>query len=275
MATDMRWRLFLNETALFLAIQFLGLYVGYWIFTHQIIIPAETTGSVITFLVSFSVATVGLIFLLKFFRTRIFFKFLLAFLIFVGSETVFTVFIPEEAAILLAFELVILRFYWPNVFSQNLALIFAVAGISATLGLFFSIEAVLIILAVLSVYDVIAVYRTKHMIALFKGLLEKGVPFSIIVPDSVSDVSVSVKDAQPGTGRFLLLGTGDVAFPIIFAVAALKFGIMSSLSVIAGAFIGLLSIHFLLMQKKVGAIPALPPIVFFSLIGFIISLFLF
>ncbi len=275
MADNMRWQLFLNESIMFLIIQAIGLYVGYWFFLQRTIIPAETASSIFTFLVSFAVATAGLILLLKFFKTRIFFKFLLAFLIFVGAETVFLTFVPEEAAILLAIELVILRFMWPNVFSQNLALIFAVAGISATLGLFFSFEAVLVILAVLSVYDVIAVYRTQHMITLFKGLLEKGVPFSIIVPDRAGDVKAHVKEAQPGTGRFLLLGTGDIAFPIVFAVAALKFGVLTSISVIFGAFVGLFFIHLILMQKKIGAIPALPPIVFFSLIAFVISLFVF
>ncbi len=274
MADNMRWRLFLNESFLFLLTQVIGLYVGYWFFTNEVIVPAETTSSVVTFLISFSIATVGLFLFLKFFKTRVFFKFLMAFLIFVGTETVFLVFFPEKIAIILAVGLVLLRFLWPNVLSQNLTLVIAVAGISASLGLFFSIPAVLIILAVLSVYDVIAVYRTQHMITLFKGLLEKGVPFSIIVPDKVADVKVKVKEAQPGTGRFLLLGTGDIAFPIIFSVAALRFGLQTSISVIVGAFVGLFFIHLILMQKKVGAIPALPPIVFFSLIGFIISTFL-
>ena len=199
----------------------------------------------------------------------------MAFLIFVGTETVFLTFVPEEAALLMAIELVLLRFLWPNVLSQNITLMLAVAGISASLGLFFSIQAILVILAVLSVYDVIAVYKTQHMITLFKGLLEKGVPFSLIVPDKASDIHVNVKDAQPGTGRFLLLGTGDIAFPIIFGVAALRFGIASAVSVIIGAFVGLFFIHVILMKKRIGAIPALPPIVFFSLVGFIISLIVF
>ena len=275
MANDMRWKLFLNESFLFLLTQAIGLYVGYWVFTHQVIIPAETNSSIITFLLSFSIATIGMILFLKFFKTRVFFKFLMAFLIFVGTETVFLTFVPEEAALLMAIELVLLRFLWPNVLSQNITLMLAVAGISASLGLFFSIQAILVILAVLSVYDVIAVYKTQHMITLFKGLLEKGVPFSLIVPDKASDIHVNVKDAQPGTGRFLLLGTGDIAFPIIFGVAALRFGIASAVSVIIGAFVGLFFIHVILMKKRIGAIPALPPIVFFSLVGFIISLIVF
>ncbi len=275
MANDMRWRLFLNESFLFLLTQAIGLYTGYWLFIHKAVEQGEAASSVVTFLISFTIATIGMILLLKYFKTKVLFKLLLAFLIFVGAQTVFIVFLPEEVAILLAVELVLLRFVWPNVFSQNVALVIAVAGISATLGLFFPIYAVLVILAVLSIYDVIAVYRTQHMLTLFKGLLEKGVPFSIIVPDKARDVSVNVKEAQPGTGQFLLLGTGDIAFPIIFAVSAFEFGLLSALSVVVGAFVGLFFIHIILMQKRVGAIPALPPIVFFSLVGFIISLIVF
>lgn len=272
MATDMRWNLFLNTAALFLIVQAVGLYTGSVIFATQEIVALEATGSIINFLVSFAVATIGLVLLLKFTRTGLFFKLLFAFLIFVGTNTVFAAFIPAEAAFLLAVEMVILRFCWPNVFSHNAVMMLAIAGIAATLGLLFSITAVLVILAVLSVYDVIAVYRTKHMISLFSGLLQKGIPFSLIVPDKTADINAAVASAQPGTGRFLLLGTGDLAFPIILAVSALRFGIISSLSVIAGSFVGLFFIHVILMKKQAGAIPALPPIVFFSLLAFILSL---
>lgn len=269
---DFRPRLFLTETALFFIAQILGLYVGFNLFNRGYAVSAETSTSVFSFIIAFSVATITLILLLKFFKGKIMFKLLLAFLIFVGSETVFGTFIPEEAAFLIAAELVLIRFLVPNVFTQNFVMIFAIAGIGVSLGLLLSIPAVLIILAILSVYDVIAVYRTKHMVTMFKGLIKRGVPFSLVVPDKASDVTEHIKNAQPGTGRFLLLGTGDVAFPIIFAVSALRYGLLSAVSIIIGAFIGLFTIHLLLIRKKHGAIPALPPIVMFSLLGFLISL---
>ena len=269
---NFRRNLFLTESIIFLMVQALGLYVGLTLFQRQVIQTSATGSSVISFLISFSIATIVLILLLKFLKGKFMFKFLLAFLIFIGSETVFGTFIPEEAAILIAFELVLLRFLVPNVLTQNLVMIFAIAGIGATLGLMFSLEAVLIILAILSVYDVIAVYRTKHMVSMFSGLIKKGVPFSLVIPDKITDIKESLKDAQPGTGRFLLLGTGDVAFPIIFAVSALKYGLFASISVIIGAFVGIFFIHLILLQKKYGAIPALPPIVMFSLLAFIINL---
>ena len=267
-----RLGLFFNEAFLFLSALGIGLYVGSALLNMGYVPEAGTTSSVAGFLFSFLIATTIIILLLKFFKGGLFFKFLMAFLIFVGSETVFSIFFPEIIAVLLAIGLVLLRFLIPNVFMQNFAIILAVAGIGATIGTLLPFEAVLILLAVLSVYDVIAVYRTKHMVSMFRGVIENGTPLALIIPEKLSDSRTKVKHATPGTGRFLLLGTGDIAFPLVFAVSALKFGLVSALSVILGAFVGLFCIHLLLLQKKYGAIPALPPLIFFSLIFFLISI---
>lgn len=262
-----------SEIVMFLAANIIGLFVGVALMSHSYIYVQETHVAVSNFLVSFFIATVIIIALLKFLKGVTFFNGLLAFLIFIGCETVFSVFTFEIVAILIAVELVIIRFLVPNVLVQNVVLIVAIAGLSANLGLFLSIPAVLIIISVLSVYDVIAVYKTKHMVTMFKGLVSKGVPFSLIIPGKVGNMRTNIKDAQPGTGEFMMLGTGDVAFPVIFAVSALRVGWISSVAVVAGALVGLLSIHFLLLRKKKGAIPALPPIMIFSILFFLASLF--
>jgi len=135
------------------------------------------------------------------------------------------------------------------------------------------IAAVLVILLVLSVYDIIAVYGTKHMVRMFKGFFKRGLMLSIIVPMRISDIGKSVK-VKPGRGRFLILGTGDIAFPVIFSVSALNFGLRSSFAVIAGSLVGLLAIHFILSRRR-RPIPALPPIALFSVLGFFISIICF
>ncbi len=269
----MRWKLFANEAFLFLTVQILGLYVGYNLFASKIIIPLEVQGSIVTFLIAFTVSTTLLLVMLRYFKRSPFvLKALFAFLVFVGAETVFSTFIPEIFALALAIALIAARFYYPTVLTQNLAIIISIAGISATLGMLFPVAAVLVILAILSVYDFIAVYKTKHMLTLFKGLMESGVPFSIVVPDSAEGANAQLSTAQPGKGKFLMLGTGDLAFPIIFAVSALSFGLYYSISILAGAFVALFAIHVILARKKTGAIPALPPIAFFSALAFAIAL---
>ena len=72
-----------------------------------------------------------------------------------------------------------------------------------------------------------------------------------------------------------MLGGGDLAFPALFAVAALaQFGLIQALGVVIGAIGGIVLIHSLIVQKKFKALPALPPIAAFAILGFLISLLL-
>ena len=142
MPDDFRWNLLLNELFLFSIVQMLGLYVGYKLFLAKEIIALSPGSSITTFLISFTISTIALVAVIKYFKPRGLFKLLFAFLIFVGSETVFGVFIPYGYfGAALAAILVALRFYHPTILTQNLALIIAIAGISANLGLLFPLSA--------------------------------------------------------------------------------------------------------------------------------------
>ena len=162
----------------------------------------------------------------------------------------------------------------PRIWIHNLAIILGLAGISATIGLDLLPLGVVVILIILSIYDYIAVYRTKTMVKMFKGLLARGVIFSIIIPEHVKNWFVETRKVKPKEG-FMFLGTGDIALPMIFAASALKESIISSMAIIIGALIGLMMIHVLFrLQKRREPMPALPPIAFFSILGYLISLFL-
>jgi len=263
--------LFGRATFLFASTQILGIIVGISLLSQQVIVVEETSSSIFGFLTAFIMATLFLILLLKFFKTSSMFKLLMIFLIFIGAEAVFSTFLFEELAILLAVEVVLLRFLWPNVFTQNLSMILALAGIGSVLGLMLSIPAILTILVVLSIYDFVAVYKTKHMLTLFKGLLGRGVPFSLIIPTKSGHLDTPVKKATSGTGEFMLLGTGDVAFPLIFAVSALRVSLLSSLAVFLGGLCGLFIVHLLLVKTR-RPLPALPPMALCTIVAYFVSI---
>lgn len=274
-----RPRAFVSESVIFLLTQFLGLYVGIKLASLGYIAPqtttaVETINYIWPFLVSFSIATVLIIFGLKYLKGGSIFKGLMAFLVFYGSWVVFSVFIPDLIAMVLAIILVALRFKIANILTQNLAMMIAIAGISAMIGSELPIYGVIILLAVLSIYDFIAVFKTKHMVSMFKGMYEKGAPFTVIIPEKIKHVKAEIKKTKPGEGKFLMLGTGDLAFPIILAVSVIQTGLINSFAVISGAFIGLILVHSLLMSGKFEAIPALPPIAGFSVLFFLISNFI-
>jgi presenilin-like A22 family membrane protease len=273
-ALNFRPRIFAAELFMFFVVQGLGLYVGYTLTTQGYAAYGETSTSIVSFLIAFAIATALIVLLLKFFKGGMFFQALMAFLIFIGAETVFSTYLPYMLALLIAVGLVALRFLMPNVLVQNLTIMIAIAGIGASIGLMIPVPAIIVLLAVLSIYDIIAVYKTKHMVTLFKGMVERGVPLSLVVPDKAHKLKSKIKHAKPGTGEFLMLGTGDIAFPVIFAVSALQYGLLSSICVIIGAFVGLAVVHVILTLKGKGAVPALPPIAVFSILGFVVSLLL-
>jgi len=85
-----------------------------------------------------------------------------------------------------------------------------------------------------------------------------------------STISHAVKtkiSKVPDKRKFVMLGTGDLVFPIILAVSVFgEFSLLHSLFVVVGSLVGILIVHLLLTQKKIQALPALPPITFGALL---------
>lgn len=258
----------------FLLVQLVGLYTGYALSNMFVVEQMPAEQSLIWFALSFLIATSLLVLGLKFFKGKKFFGILFIFIIFVGSEAVFSVFLPEFLAIVLAAALVFIRHVKPNPIIHNLAIGLAIAGIGAQLGLMLPIQTVIILFVALSAYDIFAVYGTKHMVKMFRGLSERGVLLSLAIPEKKKHMSKNLKKLKPGKGSgFIMLGTGDLAFPLILAVSALSYGILSSLYVVIGSLFGVITVYYLLNKNR-EPMPALPPIAFFSVLGFLISLVL-
>jgi presenilin-like A22 family membrane protease len=108
------------------------------------------------------------------------------------------------------------------------------------------------------------------MIKLAKDFSDKGVPLAIINPidkgDLMSDVS-TCNFSERGEGRYYMLGTGDMAFPLMFAVALLRVNIFIAIVAAISAIIGYVTAHFY-MVKTDKPIPALPFITAFCLITY-------
>ena len=270
----LKLKLYLSEILSFLVIQALGLFVGLRLFSIPEV-KAQVEAHPVKwtdFLIAFVVGTVLIFLAIKVFKKGIFFRIFIGSLIFFGCLIVFGAFMPDIPAIVLTIACIYFYYRRPKVITQNIAIGLAICGAGVILGLSITVWQVLILLAVLSVYDIIAVWKTKHMIKLFEGLAEKGVIMALIIPSKISNIRADLRQVKSGE-EFLLLGTGDIAFPIIFAVSALKYSIWSSIAVILGALLGLSFIHFFFIAKKERKpIPALPPIAVGSAIGFFISL---
>ncbi len=226
------------------------------------------------FLVSFLIATVLMLFFLKAFKGKFLFQVLFGGLVIFGAQGPLGLIVSPWLAFLLSFGIVGLRFALPRIWTQNLAIILAVAGIAASMGLSVEPSLVILILIFLSIYDIIAIYKTRHMVKLFKGIAKRGIYLALVVPNKISEWKNEFKNLDKNKSC-IFIGTGDLALPLFFAVSALPMGMSYSIAIIAGTIIGLFADHlFFVTQKKKAAIPALPFIAFFAILGYAVNLVL-
>ena len=257
----------------FASVQFLGVVTA--IFALDRLSVSDTTiteTSMLGALISFALAFTLLFLIFRYSRKVNLFKYFFYLLIIIGSKVVFETFFTLLIANILAIGLLALFIFGRSIVTHNLALVITIAGVGVTLGLSFSFSTILLLLGVFSMYDVLAVYRTSHMVNMFKGMANKGVILAVIIPNSLKKVKAKANDFRPGQG-LLILGTGDLAFPLLLAVSALKFSIVSAWFIKSGAILGAGLVYILLStQKSTRAMPALPPIAVCSVLGFVVSL---
>jgi len=267
---------------LFLITQFIGLYVG-----NQYIqaikageaAPAlENPESIQTSLYLFGyiiITTIGILILIRFKKSSI--RFLEAFVIFIASWFTFDFLIPFDIWYLsLGFFLALILTAWkmfrPTIISQDAAAIISGAGVGALLGASLGILPSVIFILILSCYDFVSVFITKHMVRMAKALTERPTAFTIAAPHKFKKLTyVAAKKAKQKIHVFQL-GVGDMVMPLMFAVSILNnFSIVNALASIAGSTIALLSLIYF-MSKKPQPLPALPFITFGTFAGFLISL---
>ncbi len=265
---------FITESLLFLVAQFLGLWVGWRLFQIAEIreVIEQQSYSWWQFLIFFLFGTAVVLLFIKFVKSKIVFGGFFYILVFLGCSMFFDAFGLGLIGLGLALVVVLLRRFLPSVLTHNLAIILTICGMGAYFGLSFGPWEIIIILVLLSIYDFIAVFKTKHMVKMFRKMAEKGAVFAIIAPNKWRGFLVGLAKVQPGA-EFIYLGTGDLVFPIIFAVSALRNGLLSSVLIIIGALLGVLSINFYFyFKKEKKAFPALPPITVGCVIGYLVSL---
>jgi len=270
------WRVLFWEVFLFSLTFILGISTAYKLNIIAPVAKIEATPSFFSqFILSTAFTLAIILLIIKFvksgFKKRVLLKtiFLLAF--FFGSLIFFEVWLGEPIALILLLFLVFLWVKMPSIFTHDLLMISGMAGLSGYLGLGLTPELVAILLVIFSVYDVIAVYKTKHMVKMAKEMAEAGALPGLFLPSKISELNTPLEKTSLG-GKFLILGGGDIVFPLLFSISALQNGILQSVIVAFFALLGLLASFWIFFQQKERqAIPALPPIALFSIIGYLFS----
>lgn len=270
------WKIFIIEAFLFLLTLGLGIVASFQINEVLKVEKLEIQKiSFFQFILYFLFGTLLIFLFVRFFKygkqkTAVF-QTLFVLTVFWGGILLLSIWIGDVFALIL---MIFLLFWWwkcPSIFIQDLCMILAMAGAGSVLGLTFTPEVIVILLIIFSIYDFIAVYKTKHMVEMAKEMIESRAILGLVVPPDLASFKQNLKQVKPG-GKFMVLGGGDVIFPLLLCSSLVSSGILNSLIVALFSLIGLFAgFLFFISQKQKKAIPALPPIALFSIIGYFIT----
>ncbi len=240
--------------------------------------PIEEQSSFVYILVAILIGTF-LVFLLIRFRKKNLWKiwFLMAVILCLGFA--FSAFLPQLIALALAIVLGAWKVFKPNTLIHNLTEVFVYGGLAAIFVPIMNLFAAFMLLLLISIYDMIAVWKSKHMVKMAKFQTESKL---------FAGLSIPYKKAKQviGAGRLkkqrtAILGGGDIGFPLLFAGVVLK-NLMSG-NTAAMAFVKVMAIPLatsfallilLIKGKENKFYPAMPFLSLGCAIGYLMVLLL-
>ncbi len=159
----------------------------------------------------------------------------------------------------LALILAGVKVFMPAPELKNIAAVLATAGVGTIFGISLGIVPLVLFLILLSIYDYISVFATKHMVEMANFIIKKDMAFTITARGP--PMKMGEKEQR------IDLGTGDMIAPVMMDVALLAYHPTLIPFTLVGSVLSLwLFLNFVWKKKMV--LPALPPIV----LGMIISL---
>ena len=190
------------------------------------------------------------------------------FAVFFASAVLFELLIPYSffdiisVGMIIAAVLTYYKLRYPTYLSQNIALICALSGAGAVIGVSFGLLPIIIFMLMLSIYDFLSVFWTKHMVQMAKAITEKPMAFTAALPCKTKKIEHTFQ-----------LGGGDLAIPLMFSASVLRFyGLTPAIFAVTGALIALLLLFGTVLKKPGHALPALPPISAGAVLGFAVGI---
>jgi presenilin-like A22 family membrane protease len=170
--------------------------------------------------------------------------------------------------------------FWARIWLHDILLLIALAASGSLFGYLFSPWTFMIFMLIIAVYDLLAV-RFGFMVWMADKLSETTSLPAFIFPKQLKDWKLKLstvhfgelKDKESAEREYAILGGGDIGFPLMLSVAVFfKFDLAGAVVVGVFALAGVISAFLIQMYWLKGKpMPALPPIAFLSLIGFLIA----
>jgi len=267
----------------FLLVQFFGLYIGNEYITLlktdpdvKPIFPNPERPENSIFLFLYILLTTGLIILvIKYKRSLL--RVIEVVAVFSATLVTFDFLFPSEIfylSFLLAVVLNAWRILRPNPVIQNLVIALSIPSIGALIGASLGILPSLIFIVLLSVYDFVSVFITKHMVHIAKEVTKFPSAFALSLPHKFKKPVVFKvgKEKIKKKIHTFHLGSGDMVIPLMFAVSVLAaYSLANALLTVVGSAVAFFSMLYF-FTKKPQALPAIPLISSGTLAGFLISL---
>ena len=194
----------------------------------------------------------------------------------------FEVYFGGIIAFVIALILGILKVFRHNVLIHNLSEIFIYTGIVIVIAPLLNLFSAMLLLVAISIYDIIAVWKSKHMVKLAKFQTKTKLFAGLFIPYKKGEIT-EIKTQEGEGERNAILGGGDIAFPLLFSVIVIEWLIKAgrekflaaNLTLIVVATTTIALTLLLLKGKKNKFYPAMPFITFGSFAGFAIVYLLF
>ena len=150
--------------------------------------------------------------------------------------------------------------------AKNFAAIISSSGVGALFGFSLGFLPAALFTILLSIYDYVAVFKTKHMITMARELSTRQLSFAVTAKEVPARMPKEKTEAYVERamkdGERLDLGTGDLSVPAMLSVSAYTLGpngLIYALAVAAGSTVSLYLLLKFVSKQKV-FLPALPPI---------------
>jgi len=211
-------------------------------------------------------------------------RFWFFFAVLISSSVSLGAFMPVVFALILAGILGIWKTFKPNPIIHNFTEPLIYAGLAAIFVPIFNLKSIVILLIVISIYDMFAVWQSKHMVKLAQAQAKAKVFAGLFIPYNKEGKVVTKKTTKkvstqkekkvkgkreiprPQVVRSAILGGGDIGFPLFFAGVVFKeFGMLPALIIPLFASAGLGLLFYYSEDKKF--YPAMPPITIACLLG--------
>jgi presenilin-like A22 family membrane protease len=272
------WSSLLYLLGLIITFAYISPRVKEYLAVNQIPLPEYSLGPILGYFFGVVVVMGVVLFLIPVAKLKLVLRVLFGFFYAWGIFIILGLILPAPAAIAAGAVAGLLWLFKPWVWLQNLLLLVTLASLGTVFGALIPPWTVVWVLIAISIYDIAAVLL-GYMMWMARKLSESDTLPAFILPKKMRDWGLNLRgtsfkklfEEEAAERDFSLLGGGDIGFPLIFVVSVFfAYGFASALIVAGASFAGLIFAYMLqIFLLKGKPLPALPPICFLAIIGFL------